>query len=434
MTRLPLTPVERYFYHDHRGSHPAWIRYEFTFRGALERAAFARAWGRMEERHPLTGATVSRRTWGGPVWNLGAARPEWAWLGTEENADDDDRDLHDLSTRAGLRGVVRVRGAETQLTMLVHHAVADGLGLLLIAEDFFTLYAVECGAGIALPAAVPLTARRDRSSLRGAEGWRELPWILIGVLWGVVLGRQRVVEMRGSGRGFGRRELAARSWSPRETMQLRKAARTAGASLHELLVRDAQAALNAWLARHARAQPDMWTRFLVPVYLGGARSEPRSSAPALGVALIERRVRSLGRRARLLQRAHEDMEFIRARGLARAFRMSMLLRGWLPGQIARYCRRAGARSTLVLSNLGKVFARGPLVGPDGGLKVPGAELTNFAGWGPCRPGTSVFVATGIYRGAQSIWTSYDPGAMSASEAEDFAGELEGQLRRSLAGE
>lgn len=52
-------------------------------------------------------------------------------------------------------------------------------------------------------------------------------------------------------------------------MQLRKAARTAGASLHELLVRDAQAALNAWLARHARAQPDMWTRFLVPVYLGG---------------------------------------------------------------------------------------------------------------------------------------------------------------------
>jgi hypothetical protein len=217
-------------------------------------------------------------------------------------------------------------------------------------------------------------------------------------------------------------------------MQLRKAARAAGASLHELLVRDAQAALNAWLARHARSQPDMWTRFLVPVYLGGARSEPRSSAPALGVALIERRVRSLGRRARLLQRAHEDMEFIRARGLARAFRMSMLLRGWLPGQIARYCRRAGARSTLVLSNLGKVFARGPLVGPDGGLTVPGAELTSFAGWGPCRPGTSVFVVTGIYRGAQSIWTSYDPGAMSASEAEDFAGELEVQLRRSLAGE
>ena len=184
MTCLPLTPVERYFYHDHRESHPAWIRYEFTFRGALERAAFARAWGRIEERHPLTGATVSRRTWSGPVWNLGAARPEWAWLGTEEHADDDARDLHDLSTRSGLRGVVRVRGAETHLTLLVHHAVADGLGLLLIAEDFFTLYAVECGAGIALPAAVPLTARRDRSSLRGAEGWRELPWILIGVLWG----------------------------------------------------------------------------------------------------------------------------------------------------------------------------------------------------------------------------------------------------------
>jgi hypothetical protein len=46
----------------------------------------------------------------------------------------------------------------------------------------------------------------------------------------------------------------------------------------------------------------------------------------------------------------------------------------------------------------------------------------------------VFVVTGIYRGAQSIWTSYDPEAMSASEAEDFAGELEVQLRRSLAGE
>ena len=43
MSELTLTPTERYFFYDHRESHPAWIRYDFTFRGALEHAALARA-------------------------------------------------------------------------------------------------------------------------------------------------------------------------------------------------------------------------------------------------------------------------------------------------------------------------------------------------------------------------------------------------------
>lgn len=435
MPGLPLTPIERYFFHDHRESHPAWIRYEFTFQGALEAAAFGRAWQRIVQWHPLAGATVAVRRWGGPVWRIGAVRPELIWREVDPAADGGDQaDLHDLTAKAGLCGVVRRSGGHTHFTLLAHHAVADGLGLLVIAEDLFALYAAECGVAVALAAAGRLDDQRDRAPLGLAKSCRQLPWLALGVVWGAVLGWQRVVEIRGKARGQGRRELAARSCNREETIKLRKVARAANTSLNEVLIRDVQVALGVWLQRYGATRPEDWTRLLVPVYVGGLRSEVRCSAPALGVAMVERRVRSLGRRARLLQRAHEDMEFILRSGLARAFRASMSLRGWVAGQIARHCRRAGARSTLVLSNLGKVFSRGPLVRPDGVLALPGAELVQFAGWGPCRPGTSIFVVTGAYRGEQAMWVSYDPAALSEAEAEDFVNELEAQVRRSVAGE
>jgi hypothetical protein len=168
--------------------------------------------------------------------------------------------------------------------------------------------------------------------------------------------------------------------------------------------------------------------------VGGARVALQSSTNALGVVLIDRRVRSLGRRARLLHRAHEDMEFIQRRGLMRVFGALMRLRGWVPGGIARYCGRSGARSTLVFSNIGKLLGTGELVRSDGVLTLPCAELTDIAAWGPCRPGANIFAATGSYRGRQSFWVGYDPAAMSAEQAEDFANEWETQLRRSLTGE
>lgn len=430
MPGLPLTPIERYFFHDHRESHPAWIRYEFTFQGAFERAAFERAWAQLERRHPLTGATVAERRWGGPVWQLGAARPEWSW----GEADALPGKRHDLSARAGLQGVGQVGPAGTKLTLQVHHAVADGLGLLLIAEDLFTLYAIECGATIELPAIPELGRRRERASSGTPQAWRQLPWLMIGVIWGAVLGRQRVVQLRGTDENRAWRGLTARVCAAEELARLRGAARQAGTSLNELLIRDVQVALGAWLQRHGPARPEEWTRVLVPVNVGGARADARSSSNALGVALIDRRVRSLGRRARLLQRAREDMAFIRQRGLMRAFGAGMWLRGLLPGALRRHCRRGGARSTMVFSNLGKILDRGPLVRPDGVLAVPGAELTGFVGWGPCRPGTSLFVLAAEYRGRLSLGVEYDPTVLSATEAEDFADELETQMRHSSAGE
>ncbi len=434
MSELPLTPTERYFFHDHRESHPAWIRYDFTFRGALERAALARALDRIAQRHPLTGATVAPRRWGAPVWKLGAARPELAWRDGDAADDEDDaRERHDLSARAGLRCRVQVRAAETHLTLTVHHAVADGLGVHVLAKDLFALYAIECGAAVTLPPIAPLSSGRDRKSPGAAAWWRQLPWVALGVVWGALLGRQRVVEMRGAGGDGRRRELAARCWSVDDTVRLRKATRTAGTSLNELVLRDIQVALGAWLQRHGPAAAEDWTRVLVPMNVGGARVGLQSSTNALGVVLIDRRVRSLGRRARLLHRAREDMEFIQRRGLMRAFGALMRLRGWLPGGIARYCRRSGARSTLVFSNIGKLLGSGALVRTDGVLALPGAELTDIAAWGPCRPGANIFAATGSYRGRQSFWVAYDPMAMSAAQAEDFANEWEAQLRLSLAG-
>ncbi len=436
MTALPLTPIERYFFHDHRETHPAWIRYDFTFDGALQREPFVRAWQQIPKRHPLTSAIVATRRWGRPVWKLDAAQPELKWneAGEATEGNVTHHQLHDLRTCAGFAGNVQAGAGETRLSLHVHHAVADGCGLILIAEDLFALYAAECGIAIKLPP--PGELRSQKSGSLGLDfKTRQWPWLFLGVVWAMILGRQRVVELLGAhDKAEQYRGPARLAAVYEETIRLRQEARRHEASLNDLLIRDVQAAAGVWLQQHMVPGAEELVRLLVPVNTGKARSKTRNSANALGVALIERRVRSLARRPRLLQRARDDLEFIQRRGLMAAFGGALWLRGFVPGGIARHCRRGGARSTLVLSNLGKVFSRGPLVRADGALVLPGGMLTHFAGWGPCRPSTNIFVVVAEYRKNACINIAFDPAAISEAQAQDFAQEFQRQLQLSRTGE
>jgi len=68
-----------------------------------------------------------------------------------------------LSARAGLRGIVRTGATETKLTIFTHHAVADGLGVLFIVEDFSCFTRFSAGR---------------RSSCQRSDRWtrREIVW------------------------------------------------------------------------------------------------------------------------------------------------------------------------------------------------------------------------------------------------------------------
>jgi hypothetical protein len=225
--------------------------------------------------------------------------------------------------------------------------------------------------------------------------------------------------------------LASRRFAPEVFQDLRGAAKRLGAGVHELFIRDTQSALGAWLKVHGDAGPLEWTRLALPVNLRRPADLPLPSTNLVGLIGLDRRVKSLGRRERLLVRAKEDMGWVKRKRFGYVFLVVLWLHGLLPGGIRRYARRRKCRATLLMTNLGQILSSSPLLGRDGKVAVPGAVLEDVCLQAPVRPGTSAGLALGVYANVLAADLSYDPRVLTPAQAGDLVQALEDQLKLTL---
>ena len=73
MFPLPLTPFERYYWHDDRPGYPPAYAFELSFRGSLARLPLERALAAVVDRHPLFSAQIAPGPHG-PQWIRGDDR------------------------------------------------------------------------------------------------------------------------------------------------------------------------------------------------------------------------------------------------------------------------------------------------------------------------------------------------------------------------
>lgn len=107
---------------------------------SLDRAALASALELLAERHPILGCTVDADA-PGARWRPGTTAPVLSW-------DDEPGPAVDLDARTGptCRAIHESTPDGPQLRFGVHHAVADGVGVVMLADDLRRIYcAVERG-------------------------------------------------------------------------------------------------------------------------------------------------------------------------------------------------------------------------------------------------------------------------------------------------
>jgi NRPS condensation-like uncharacterized protein len=100
---------------------------------ALDRSTLATALELLAERHPILGCTAD------PLaprarWRPGTTSPQLVWKGLVPEAE------LDLRSGPTCHGVYETRPGGSRLKFGVHHALADGVGLLVLADDLRQIY------------------------------------------------------------------------------------------------------------------------------------------------------------------------------------------------------------------------------------------------------------------------------------------------------
>jgi hypothetical protein len=153
---MPTTSADRFFdfsptdralaaLHDEA---PFALQLGVDFDAELDTSRLVEALRLVARRHPILGATVDRSD-PRPVWRPGTTTP--AFLGpdasTSLSSDTLDASFLDLAIGPTMLVAHRLAATQSRLVIGLHHAVADGRGLLLVLDDLRRIY-VALDAGV----------------------------------------------------------------------------------------------------------------------------------------------------------------------------------------------------------------------------------------------------------------------------------------------
>ena len=393
----------------------------------------------MVRRHPLMSARV-RRNWRGQlIWEQAEGfKPAIEWRQGRQDSGWPLLAPIDLEKAPGFRLFAVEDPGWTDLVLQVHHSLHDGAGTFAVVDDLLAIYARDLGATVNLAELHPeRLPTRNKFGLSLRDKLRLLPFQLVGLALSLQLHRRKVAPLLPAPDRAAPDDgplppnlpaVASRSFSPEEFRDLREAAKYLGTGMHDLFIRDTQAALGAWLKVHGKGGPLDWVRLLIPCNLRRPVDFQLPAANLVSLVIIDRRAKSLANRERLLRRVREDMNWVKRKRLGYVFLVLLGLRRLWPGGIRRYARRPVCRATFFLTNVGDIFHNSPLRNPEGKLAVPGAILEDVCLVGPYRPGTCACLAIGLYAQRLSANLQYDPGVMTQAQAEDLVQAFADQVK------
>lgn len=438
---IPLTAFEEHMLLDDRPSHPMAIVTRFDFVDGPPPASLESAFHDTLQSEPLLSARIDRSTWGRPRWAPGVM-PRLArsrrhastgqpveWTGA----------LPRLDARTGpvLHAEVIEHDAGWSLLVAVHHAAADGIGLVGFVERWLLASAGKPGRWRRRPADVA-AALSGRG--RVASSWRQFGRLLPRLAKGLEGVREFMahdVAHAGAVSIDGRRPdagLAAEestAWRPlilsttldeSTVVGMDARAKADAVSVNDLLAAALFASLGDSLAA-ATPPPDAgppagtpWIRIGVPISLRTKDDHNLPAANRVGLVFIDRHLEDRHDRPRLAIGIRDQMEIIRTHALGHVFSLSLEAARWLPGGLERTATRPQPQCTAILSNVGRFFHRSPLTDPAGMIRVAGARLAGWWGVPPIRPGTALAVGTHETAGRRTITFHVDRACLSFEAA------------------
>jgi len=445
---LPLTPFEFYYWTDDRPEYPTTFPVDLQFSGTLDRDALTRALATVLERHPLLSAQIDESgPW--PQWQRSPQHePHIDWAAASVPIAGPCCPYIDLRIEPGLRVYVRAGDGTTRVVFHFHHACCDGLAGLRFVEDVLIAYGaqfVEKNPPALAP--VDVTHLRDRGLFEAALGRRSFLVAVRDALitareWSRILfgGAAVLAAPSGNPGGVATKSDSAPSDAATQSgfqtlaipadrvRQLRRAATSLGATLNDLLLRDMFLVLRDWNRRHAGSLRGP-VRLNVPVNLRGRDDKLMPAANRLGFAFVSLRKRDFAGADTALEAVNREMERIKTWKLGLYFLGGLQFAG--KRTIRWTLRRNKSFATMVLSNLGRVYARTPLPRDGRRLICGDAVLERVSGVPPIRPLTRASVAVIDYGEETTINLNCDPHYFSADSSRALLDAYGEQLEESL---
>lgn len=434
---LRLTPFEEYLLEEDRPDFPCWIIVKFHFSGKFERAPLQAALERTLDRNPLLRSVVKRQglglfwqeiaDWKLPIeWLPGplpGGWPEWRPI--------------DLFKEPGYRLVLVECGAKTEMIFHVHHAIFDGKALRDVCSEILSHYSAEIGHPVAVPVLKPeIFSRRNRLGETWAERLKTLPTQALG-LWLTLLYQKRKIAPLANDptspvRALEPSEhtrLVSRRFPETLFRKVRDEAMRLKVSTNELFIRDLFFSVGEWRKWETQESDEEWVRMVMAVDMRKPVDRFLSAANVTGVICLDRRKKALRNRGRLLVRAHEEMSWVKHRGLRFTFWTLLAICRLKRDGIRRYSHRPGCQGTIIFVNHGQLNTRSPLRNKERKIAVPGAVLEDITMVSPLRQGTTMALVIGSYAGDLLTDLHYDPRFHTEEEVGRLLGIFADQLQR-----
>jgi hypothetical protein len=422
---LPLTAFEEHMLADDRPTHPMVIAVRLDFAGGPPPPSLAAAFTSTLRQEPLLTARVQRRRLGRPRWmagepprllvsSAGEVAGDDAWPGVPPRIDAYDGPV--------LHAEVLTRADGWTLLIAVHHAAADGLGIVGFIERWLDAAAGRDESPRRRPRPVSLAARGRVAASWGAF-MRMLPGLALG-LQGVrqFMARRvmslerRAVEAATAPAGHWRPAVVTATLDVADVQAIDRQGRAAAGTVNDILMAAFVATLGEWHAAEPARDEEAWIRVGVPMSLRTKSDYGLPAANRVSMVFLDRRAADRHDPDGLVRGLHAEMDVIRVHGLGHVFPLTLELGRLLPGGLRRVAERPAPQCTAVLSNLGRCFHRSPLTGEDGQVTLGAARLVDWWIVPPVRPGTAIAAATHETGGRRTIALHVAPSGPSAADA------------------
>ncbi|HLA85940.1 MAG TPA: hypothetical protein VJL29_14205 [Thermoguttaceae bacterium] len=435
---LPLVPFERYMLRDDSAEYPMTFCMLIDFRGEFDRAALEASLDDALPRHPLLCALVERVPKRGDCW-VGArgSRPPFYWHTLAAPLELPWGRAIDLRREPGLRLWVEQGGGAARLTLQVHHACADGLGVLHFLGDLLAAYAARTspdGNGAKLATLDPAALRRrDEFDLEPPEPLSQWEIHKASAEEGYKFFGRKAVPVAGGSSIEGPLPfpgICSHTFDVETTAALGEAAQRHEATLNDVLLRDAFCLMGDWNALGGEPVGRRWMRVNMPTSLRAKHHRRMPAANAMSYTFLARRSADCRDPDALLQGIGRETAWIRYWSLGLIYLGGIGLSLSVPG-LFRLATRRRCLASLVLSNLGDPTRqfRTRLRDATGRVRAGNVVLERLTGAPPIRPLTRVSILATRYAGQLTLSALCDPRFFDAAGARAFLGQYVELLER-----
>lgn len=391
---LVLTPMELYYLAEDRDPYPMAFPIRLDLTGVIDRGAFEQAVAAALQRHPLLHALLKRAKRKKLCWvGAGDRRPVIDWASADVPVRCVPSERIDLTRETGLRIWVRQAESTATVTLQFHHSCADGIAAYRFIGDVLALYGLAVGGPDEPPRLEELDPARLRNRiLRQVDYWAtgqrwELAKRGLKQFWSLFHNRPRRLTSHHPPTtppdfpGFQTISL------PHEVYEaLRSVARSAGATLNDLLLAVLFQTVHTWIFAEKKPGGRDYLRIFVPTDLRAAEDFAMPAACVTSFEFVSRPARQCRDWSEILPTVREEMLAIRTQRAGIAFADTVALANMFWGLLPLLAKAPVCLATTGLSNIGDPTRRFTAILPrrKGSIVAGNLVLDDVTGTPPLR--------------------------------------------------